>query len=307
MLRTQIRSRLCSRSFSTTARLAKNVKNAGVLGGGQMGLGIAIVIANVAKTPVTLVDASEHALAKGQSFMKKLLEKDVAKGKITQEQAEEAKSLIHFSSDVENGFNDVDFLVEAIPEIPSLKFEVFKRLAERVPKETVLATNTSSIGITKIANAAKGAEDRVVGFHLMNPVPVMKGIEIISGLQTSPQTLETAIQFGEKMGKIVSRSADSPGFLANRLLMPYLNEAIIALETGVGSAKDIDSIMKNGCSMPMGPLALADFIGLDTCLAIMRVLYGETGDSKYRPAILLGKMVDAGWVGKKAGKGFYDY
>lgn len=272
-----------------------------------MGLGIAIVIANVAKTPVTLVDASEHALAKGQAFMKKLLEKDIAKGKITQEQADTTKSLITFSSDIAKGFGDADFVIEAIPEIPSLKFEVFKGLAERVPASTVLATNTSSISITKIAHAAKGAEDRVVGFHLMNPVPVMRGMEIISGLQTSPETLETALQFGQKMGKVVSRSTDSPGFLANRLLMPYLNEAIIALETGVGQASDIDNIMKNGCSMPMGPLALADFIGLDTCLSIMRVLYGETGDSKYRPAILLGKMVDAGWVGKKAGKGFYDY
>lgn len=272
-----------------------------------MGLGIAIVIANVAKTPVTLVDASEHALTKGQGFMKKLLEKDVAKGKITQEQADKTRSLINFSSNIDSGFNEVDFLIEAIPEIPSLKFEVFKRLAEQVPKQTILATNTSSIGITKIAHAAVGAENRVIGFHLMNPVPVMRGMEVISGLQTSPETLETALKFGEKMGKVVSRSQDSPGFLANRLLMPYLNEAIIALETGVGEAQDIDNIMKNGCSMPMGPLALADFIGLDTCLSIMRVLYGETADSKYRPAILLGKMVDAGWLGKKVGKGFYDY
>lgn len=272
-----------------------------------MGLGIAIVIAAVAKTPVTLVDASESALTKGQAFMKKLLEKDVAKSKITQEQADETKSLITFSSDLDKAFGNVDFLVEAIPEIPSLKYEVFKRLAETTTPETVLATNTSSISITKIAHAAKGAEDRVVGFHLMNPVPVMKGMELITGLQTSESTLETALKFGQKMGKKVSRSVDSPGFLANRLLMPYINESIIALETGVGGAEDIDSIMKNGCSMPMGPLALADFIGLDTCLSIMRVIYGETGDSKYRPAILLGKMVDAGWMGKKSGKGFYDY
>lgn len=272
-----------------------------------MGLGIAVVIAAVAKTPVTLVDASESALTKGQSLMKKLLDKDVAKGKITQEQADKTKSLITFSSDVDNAFNDVDFLVEAIPEIPQLKYDVFKRLAETAGPDTVLATNTSSISITKIAHAAKGAEDRVVGFHLMNPVPVMKGMEVITGLQTSEATLQTALTFGQKMGKIVSRSTDSPGFLANRLLMPYLNESIIALENGIGTADDIDNIMKNGCSMPMGPLALADFIGLDTCLSIMRVLYGETGDSKYRPAILLGKMVDAGWVGKKSGKGFYDY
>jgi len=141
----------------------------------------------------------------------------------------------------------------------------------------------------------------------MNPVPVQKGVEIISGLQTSQETLEAAVDFCKKMGKIPSKSADSPGFLANRILMPYINEAIICLETGIGGKEDIDGIMKNGTNVPMGPLQLADFIGLDTCLAIMRVLYEETGDSKYRPSVLLRKMVDAGWLGKKSGKGFYDY
>ncbi|BFZ58862.1 hypothetical protein PYCC9005_005928 [Savitreella phatthalungensis] len=297
---------LCRRSFSTSRQILRDVNRAGVLGGGQMGLGIAIVAANVGNVPITLVDTSEGALKKGQAFMNKLLEKDVAKGKISTEQADKTRSLIAFTTNFDD-FSKCDFVVEAIPEIPQLKFDTFKRLAEICPSDAILASNTSSISITKIANAARGAEDRVVGFHLMNPVPVMKGMEVIEGLQTSPETLETALAFGKRMGKIVSRSADSPGFLANRLLMPYLNEAIIALETGVGKAEDIDNIMKNGCSMPMGPLALADFIGLDTCLAIMRVLYGETADSKYRPAILLGKMVDAGWLGKKSGKGFYDY
>lgn len=141
----------------------------------------------------------------------------------------------------------------------------------------------------------------------MNPVPVQKGVEIITGLQTSQDTIDTAIELCKKMGKIPSQSADSPGFLANRILMPYINEAIICLETGVGTKEDIDAIMKNGTNVPMGPLQLADFIGIDTCLAIMKVLYEETGDSKYRPAVLLRKMVDAGWLGKKSGKGFYDY
>lgn len=141
----------------------------------------------------------------------------------------------------------------------------------------------------------------------MNPVPVQKGVEIISGLQTSPSTVETAMAFVKKMGKIPSQSTDSPGFLANRILMPYINEAIICLETGVGGKEDIDNIMKNGTNVPMGPLQLADFIGIDTCLAIMEVLHQETGDGKYRPAVLMRKMVDAGWVGKKSGKGFYDY
>lgn len=201
----------------------------------------------------------------------------------------------------------------AIQEIPDLKHSIFSQLAQVCPPHAILATNTSSISITKIAAATTkdptdlSASSRVVSTHFMNPVPVMKGVEIISGLQTSQDTLDTAVAFVEKMGKVASKSADSPGFLANRILIPYINEAIICLETGVGGKEDIDSIMKNGTGVPMGPLQLADFIGLDTCLAIMRVLYDETSDSKYRPAVLLRKMVDAGWLGKKSGKGFYTY
>jgi 3-hydroxybutyryl-CoA dehydrogenase len=201
----------------------------------------------------------------------------------------------------------------AFQEIPDLKHSIFSQLAQICPSHTILATNTSSISITKIAAATTkdptdlSASSRVISTHFMNPVPVMKGVEIISGLQTSQDTVDTAVAFIEKMGKIASKSADSPGFLANRILMPYINEAIVCLETGVGGKEDIDSIMKNGTGVPMGPLQLADFIGLDTCLAIMRVLYDETSDSKYRPAVLLRKMVDAGWLGKKSGKGFYTY
>jgi len=200
-----------------------------------------------------------------------------------------------------------------VKEIPDLKNSIFAQLAQICPSHAILATNTSSISITKIAAATTkdptdlSASSRVVSTHFMNPVPVMKGVEIISGLQTSQDTVDTAVAFCEKMGKIPSKSADSPGFLANRILMPYINEAIICMETGVGGKEDIDNIMKNGTGVPMGPLQLADFIGLDTCLAIMRVLYEETSDSKYRPAVLLRKMVDAGWLGKKSGKGFYTY
>ena len=209
--------------------------------------------------------------------------------------------------------HNVDFVIEAVPEIPDLKTTIFSQLARICPSHAILATNTSSISITKIAASTtqdpkdNSAASRVISTHFMNPVPVQKGVEIISGLQTSQETVETAIEFVKRMGKIPSQSADSPGFLANRILMPYINEAIICLETGVGGKEDIDNIMKNGTNVPMGPLQLADFIGIDTCLAIMNVLYEQTGDSKYRPAVLLRKMVDAGWLGKKSGKGFYDY
>jgi 3-hydroxybutyryl-CoA dehydrogenase len=253
------------------------------------------------------VDNSEKSLEKGGAFIDKLLSKNISKSKITEEQAKEIKSRILPTSSLEEGVCNVDLVIEAVPEIPDLKFNIFKQLAEATEPSTILGTNTSSIGITKIAAAAKGAESRVIGIHFMNPVPVQPGVEIISGLQTSAETLSETLDFVKRMKKVTSTSSDSPGFLANRILMPYINEAIIALETGIGQKEDIDSIMKNGCAMPMGPLALADFIGLDTCLAIMNVLYRDTADSKYRPSVLLGKMVDAGWLGVKSGKGFYDY
>lgn len=242
----------------------------------------------------------------------KLLAKDVAKSRITQEEADSARALLSPSTSMDN-LSTADFVIEAVPEIPELKFGIFAKLAEICPKHTILATNTSSISITKIAAATTkdptdtSASSRVVSTHFMNPVPIQKGVEIISGLQTSKETLAAAVDFCKRMGKVTSVSADTPGFLANRILMPYINEAVVCLETGVGDRDSIDAIMKNGTNVPMGPLQLADFIGLDTCLAIMRVLHQETGDSKYRPSVLLGKMVDAGWMGKKSGKGFYDY
>ncbi|TDZ74190.1 putative 3-hydroxybutyryl-CoA dehydrogenase [Colletotrichum trifolii] len=302
------------RAFSSTPRVASaaGVKRLGVIGAGQMGLGIALVAAQRAQVPVTLVDASQSALDKGMAFAKKLLDKDVSKSRITQEQADQAQSLLSGATSIDQ-LSDVDFVIEAVPEIPNLKFEIFSKLAEVCPKHAILATNTSSISITRIAaSTTKDPKDtsvssRVVSTHFMNPVPIQKGVEIISGLQTSQETLDKAVAFCKAMGKVTSVSADSPGFLANRILMPYINEAVICLETGVGDRDSIDAIMKNGTNVPMGPLQLADFIGLDTCLAIMKVLHEETGDSKYRPSVLLRKMVDAGWFGKKSGKGFYDY
>ncbi|CAK7272883.1 hypothetical protein SEPCBS57363_005372 [Sporothrix epigloea] len=308
------------RCFSTTTvRAAAEVKRIGVIGAGQMGLGIALVAAQKAGVPVTLVDASQASLDKGLSFADKLLAKDVGKSRISQAEADAARALLTPTTSLEE-LGGVDLVIEAVPEILDLKFDLFKRLASVAAPHTILATNTSSISITKIAAAAASASgqsaasdasmaiaSRVVATHFMNPVPIQKGVEIISGLQTSPETLATAVAFCQAMGKITSTSADTPGFLANRILMPYINEAVICLETGVGDRDSIDAIMKNGTNVPMGPLTLADFIGLDTCLSIMKVLHTETGDSKYRPSVLLAKMVDAGWLGKKSGKGFYDY
>jgi 3-hydroxybutyryl-CoA dehydrogenase len=242
----------------------------------------------------------------------KLLAKDVSKQKLSQSDADEARARLTTTSNMDD-FHDVDMVIEAVPEILDLKLKIFASLAQICPSHAILSTNTSSISITRIAAATTSdptdlsASSRVISTHFMNPVPVQKGVEVITGLQTSPETLATALEFCKRMGKIPSISADSPGFIANRILMTYINEAIIALETGVGDKESIDAIMKNGTGVPMGPLQLADFIGLDTCLSIMEVLHTGLGDSKYRPAVRLRQMVDAGWFGKKSGKGFYEY
>lgn len=268
--------------------------------------------AQKAGLPVIVIDNSQASIDKGLKFAEKLLEKDVSKQRITQEDAAVTKSRLSSSTKIED-LGDVDFVIEAVPEILELKTSIFTQLAKICPSHAVLATNTSSISITRIAAATTNdptdlsVSSRVISTHFMNPVPVQKGVEVIRGLQTSQDTVDTALELIKRMGKVPSKSADSPGFIANRILAPYLNEAIICLETGIGTRDDIDSMMKNGTGVPMGPLTLADFIGLDTLLSIMKVLYNETGDSKYRPAILLQKMVDAGWLGKKSGKGFYDY
>ncbi|KAL8957341.1 MAG: hypothetical protein Q9193_005358 [Seirophora villosa] len=310
-----ITARSLGRSFSTTPGMAAaDVARLGVVGAGQMGLGIALVAAQKAQVPVTLVDSSQASIDKGLKFADKLLEKDVSKDRITKDEATTIRERLSPTTRMED-LSSVDFVIEAVPEVPSLKTSIFAQLAQVCPPHAILATNTSSISITKIAASTTpkdnptdlSAASRVISTHFMNPVPVQKGVEIISGLQTSESTVATALTLVKKMGKIPCQSADSPGFLANRMLMPYINEAIVCLDTGVGGKEDIDNIMKNGTNVPMGPLQLADFIGLDTCLAIMEVLHQELGDSKYRPAVLLRRMVDAGWLGKKSGKGFYDY
>jgi 3-hydroxybutyryl-CoA dehydrogenase len=234
-----------------------------------------------------------------------LLSKDVLKGRITAEDQKQVKSRIRFHQDLKE-CSDADFVVEAVSENITLKRDLFGQLDQITPKHCILGTNTSSISITKIAAATKTPE-RVIGMHFMNPVPVMKLVEIIPGLQTSPETLEMTLRLAKEMGKTTTLSKDVPGFIANRILMPYINEACYVLQEGIASREDIDTTMKLGTNTPMGPLTLGDFIGLDTCLAIMRVLHQQLGDDKYRPSPLLVQYVDAGWLGRKTGRGFYEY
>ncbi|KAF5384544.1 hypothetical protein D9757_006421 [Collybiopsis confluens] len=304
-----------------------------VIGAGQMGVGIALVASLRAQIPkVLLYDRDPAQITKGLAFMDKLLQKDVSKGKISEEQAKAAKeriiSVSHSSATGESGWarelgeRGTDMVVEAASERLSIKENIFQALTQNLSKDAVLASNTSSISITKLAGAAvdglgasvsraseegKACAGRVVGVHFFNPVPVMKLCEVIPGLQTSDATLERARAFAVACGKEVTTSKDVPGFVSNALLMPFLNEAIMCLESGTATRDDIDKTLRLGMGHPMGPLQLADFIGLDTCLAIQETLYDGTRDSKYRPSVLLGRMVDAGWLGKKSGKGFYDY
>jgi 3-hydroxybutyryl-CoA dehydrogenase len=292
------------RSYTTVAARTK-IDTVGVLGAGQMGGGIAQVAAQISKKKVILVDLNQKAVDKALAFMDSNMKKQVAKGKLDDAVRVETMSRIVGSVAVSD-LSKTDFVIEAVTENPVLKNQIFSDLSAVCDPSVILATNTSSISITKIA-AATNRPDRVIGMHFMNPVPVMKLVEIIPGLQTSAETLQTTLTLAQSMDKVTTQSRDMPGFIANRLLMPYINEAVIALNESLGSREDIDATMKLGTNMPMGPLTLADFIGLDTCLAIMRILHNELGDSKYRPAPLLVKYVEAGWLGKKSGRGFYEY
>ncbi|KAJ3026865.1 UNVERIFIED_CONTAM: hypothetical protein HDU68_004922 [Siphonaria sp. JEL0065] len=292
------------RNYSSSLSLDA-IKSIGVIGSGQMGIGIAQVSAQNAKIPVLLLDADEKQLEKGVKFIASNLDKAVSKGKITASDKEETMSRIKTTTDI-GDFTSTDFVIEAVSENPSLKRELFLNLDKITKKNAILSSNTSSISITKIAAATTRA-DKVIGMHFMNPVPVMQLVEIIPGLATSDETLKVTLELAKKMGKITTESADVPGFIANRVLMPYINEAVYVLQEGIATKEHIDTTMKLGTNVPMGPLTLADFIGLDTCLAIMRVLHTQLGDTKYRPSPLLVKYVDAGWLGKKSGRGFYEY
>ncbi|KAI9159578.1 hypothetical protein H9P43_008918 [Blastocladiella emersonii ATCC 22665] len=298
---------LC-RAYSTAVAKPHGVRKVGVIGAGQMGVGIACVAANVAKLPVMIMDTNPVQIEKGLNYINAVLKKDVSKGKLTEEARAETLARVSTTTSLD-AFAEVDFSIEAVSENVDLKAKIFKQLTEVTSESAILASNTSSISITKIA-AATGSHARaanVVGMHFMNPVPIMKLVEIIPGLATSPTTLDTTLALAAAMGKTTTLSRDVPGFIANRLLMPYINEAVFALDSGIGTREDIDTTMKLGTNMPMGPLVLADFIGLDTCLSIMKILHTQLGESKYRPSPLLQTYVDAGWLGKKVGRGFYEY
>lgn len=274
-----------------------------VIGAGQMGAGIAQVSAQ-AGFQVLLNDMNKEALEKGMNNIKKLLTRAVEKTRITEEEKTQTLARLKPSSTLQDA-KDCDLVIEAIVENMDVKTKLFRELDEITPSHAILATNTSSLPITEIA-AATNRPAQVIGMHFMNPVPVMKLVEVIRGIQTSDATYEAIANMTEGLSKTAVEVADFPGFAANRILMPMINEAIFAVYEGVASPEDIDTVMKLGMNHPMGPLTLADFIGLDTCLYIMEVLHEGLGD-KYRPCPLLRKYVKAGWLGKKSGRGFYEY
>jgi 3-hydroxybutyryl-CoA dehydrogenase len=276
----------------------------GVVGAGTMGNGIAQVAAR-AGYDVILHDVRDEFIERGRAAIEKSLQRDVDKERLTSEDKQQIVERIRTTTDLTT-LSDAAFVIEAVVENLAVKIEVFKLLDQITPSDAILASNTSSISITKIAAATK-RPDKVIGMHFMNPVPVMKLVEVIRGIATSDETYERVRALSEKMDKIALDCQDSPGFVSNRVLMPMINEAIFALYEGVATRESIDGIMKLGMNHPMGPLTLADFIGLDVCLAIMNVLYEGLGDPKYRPCPLLRRYVDAGWLGRKSGRGFYEY
>lgn len=280
------------------------IKTIGVIGAGQMGAGIAQVGA-MAGFDVLLMDVDPTALEKGLSNMLTSLKKFVTKGKMTTSDAEEAYGRVTGVTDLDD-FSEADFIIEAAPEIEKIKIDAFRRLHEICPARTILSTNTSSISVTHLASATRRPE-RFIGMHFIYPAPLMNLVEIIPGMDTSEETLKVTWDLTQKLGKSPELANDFPGFISNRILMPMINEAICCLHEGVGKAEAIDQVMKMGMNHPMGPLRTADVIGLDTCLAVMEVLHRGLGDDKYRPCPLLRRYVDAGRLGRKTGRGFYQY
>jgi 3-hydroxybutyryl-CoA dehydrogenase len=274
-----------------------------VIGAGQMGTGIAIVAAHNENLNVCVHDASEAQVKNSVEFVEKWLKKKRDKGEI--KDTDSVLQRIKYTNELKEIAHS-DFIVEAISESLEAKLMLFRMLSPLMKSDAVFASNTSSISITKLAGSSAKPQN-VIGMHFMNPVPVMTLVEVIKGLQTSDHTLQTTLNLAKRMGKVTTLSEDRPGFIANRILMPYINEAIQVLNEGIATKEHIDETMKLGTNVPMGPLTLADFIGLDTCLSIMQVLHRDFGDSKYRPSPLLVNYVNAGWLGRKTKRGFYTY
>ncbi len=276
----------------------------GIIGAGQMGAGIAQIAAQ-AGYPVRLLDMSEDALKRAVDGVDRGYQRLVARGKLTEDERQAAMGRIETARDMAV-FRDCDFVVEAATENEQVKKEIFKALVPNLGANAMIASNTSSISITRLA-ASTDRPGRFIGMHFMNPVPVMQLVEIIRGIATEETTYQAIRELAIRLGKTPVAAEDFPAFIVNRILLPMINEAVYTLYEGVGSVEAIDTAMKLGANHPMGPLELADFIGLDTCLAVMQVLYDGLADSKYRPCPLLVKYVEAGWLGRKAGRGFYDY
>ncbi|WP_424966974.1 MULTISPECIES: 3-hydroxybutyryl-CoA dehydrogenase [unclassified Dinoroseobacter] len=281
-----------------------DIKSVGVIGAGQMGNGIAHVFA-VAGFDVLVTDISQEALDKGTGLIRRNLERQVSRDKITAETLDAAMARIKTTLKLPE-LGQTDLVIEAATERETVKSAIFEDLQPHLKPETILTSNTSSISITRLASRTDRPE-RFMGFHFMNPVPVMQLVELIRGIATDEATYKTLLGVVEQLGKTAASAEDFPAFIVNRILMPMINEAVYTLYEGVGSVKSIDESMKLGANHPMGPLELADFIGLDTCLAIMNVLHDGLADTKYRPCPLLTKYVEAGWLGRKTQRGFYDY
>jgi 3-hydroxybutyryl-CoA dehydrogenase len=276
----------------------------GVIGAGQMGAGIAQV-ASASGMSIILHDVSTDFVDRGMATIAKNLQRSVDKGKISENEKDAIIGRIVPSTDIGN-MSSADFVVEAASENEVIKFRIFAQLDKICPPHTILSSNTSSIPIGRIASQTK-RPDKVIGMHFMNPVPVMKLVEVIRGLPTSEETFQATVALAERMGKTPAVASDFPGFIANRILLPMINEAIFCLYQSVGDRDSIDRVMQLGMNHPMGPLALADLIGLDTCLAILNTLHQGLGDPKYRPCPLLRQYVESGWLGRKTGRGFYSY